>query len=157
MKLFLAFCVAICISSCGKKAPREIPAFDVLLLDSTTLLNTRDIPTGRPVLFMYFQPDCKHCQEETIKLVKNMDAFKDVQIYYISPSPISEVKLFYDLCGLKKFSNVTFAVDYKLYFYEQYKPTTTPYQAVYDRSKKLVDYFDGGTKLTRLMKLVHKG
>lgn len=152
----LLICAVIIATGCGKNAPKDLPDFKVLLLDSATVINTKDIPAGHPIVLMYFSPDCDHCHKETMELLKNMNAFKDVQIYYISPSGVTPVKAFYEKYKLEQYKNITMAVDYHMAFYQLFKPNDIPYQAVYNGSKKLVKTFDGGTKVATLIKMINK-
>ena len=57
-----------------------LPPLQLLLSDSITKFTTADLPKKRPVLIMFFSPDCEHCQHETEQLVARKDEFKNIQV-----------------------------------------------------------------------------
>jgi len=116
---------------------RLLPAFDILLTDSTTHLNTADIPTGEPVIVVAFSPWCTHCQAETRDIIRHMQQFKDTRIYYVTPFPFNEMKVFYKAFKLDQYQNVVMGRDPKDYFLSYFKATGVPYTAVFDSQKRL--------------------
>jgi len=65
-----------------------------------TKLNASAI-TGKTVL-VFFQPDCDHCQRETVQIEQNLSAFKDYQLYFISDAALPQIAEFaqtYKLAG----------------------------------------------------------
>ncbi len=115
-----------------------IPAFKLLLTDSATIFNTASIPKGKPVLFIMFSPDCHHCEELTVNIIKNMDRLKNVRIYMLSPMSLSMIKNFYDVLKLAKYKNITVGKDHEFFFPNYYNAYDLPFMVVYDKNKKLV-------------------
>ena len=53
-----------------------LPTFDILDLDSNKTFSTYDIPKGRPIILIFFSPDCSHCIELGKEIVAHKDDFK---------------------------------------------------------------------------------
>jgi len=54
-----------------------IPPFTIQLTDSSNF-SKKDLPKKTPVVIIYFNPECGHCQDEAKELAKNMDKFKKI-------------------------------------------------------------------------------
>lgn len=131
-----------------------LPSFAVQLIDDSTLLNTKKIPEGSPIVFMYFMTDCKHCQEETKALVSNIQSLKNIQFYLLTPVPFEELKRFYDRYNLYNYKNIIVAKDYNLSFYRLFRPPAVPYFVIYDKSKRLNKIFSGNTKMQTILESI---
>lgn len=121
-----------------------MPAFQLLSLDSQNVLNTYNIPEGKPTLLMFFSPDCDHCEMMTDTLIKHMDDLKHVQICMFSPTYLSSLKAFYDKKGLKNYRNIIMGKDYESFFPRFFKANYVPFLVLYDKHKKYVKVFEGG-------------
>ncbi len=130
---------------------RLLPAFDLLLPDSTTRLNTADIPTGQPVIVIGFSPWCTHCQAETRDIIKHMDQFKNTRIYYVTAYPFDQMKIFYRAFKLARYPNIVMGRDLKNYFLPYFKATGVPYTAVFDSKKRLKVIMSGQADATKLV------
>lgn len=133
---------------------RLLPSFDVLLMDSTTHLNTADIPTGEPVIVIGFSPWCRHCQDETRDIIKNMQKFKSARIYYVTAYPFDQMKLFYTAFKLDKYPNIVMGKDIKDYFLPYFKANGVPYTAIFDSKKRLKQVITGEARADTLARLV---
>jgi thiol-disulfide isomerase/thioredoxin len=134
---------------------KTMPSFDIMEVDSTTIFNTKDIPGGKPVVLMYFSPDCEHCQHLTEELLKNIDSLKQMQLVMFTSLPFDKLKNFYTYYKLSEYKNITVGRDYEFFFSRHFGSQYVPYLAIYDRRKKLVKVFDGGTKVSTLIQLIN--
>lgn len=114
-----------------------MPSIQLLKTDSTTIFDTKDLPSGKPTILMYFSPDCEHCHQQTNTLVANIDRLKDVQIVLMTPLSFGEMKAFIQRFGLDKLKNLTVAYDFGYSFYKYFKAEAFPCIVVYDKDKKL--------------------
>jgi thiol-disulfide isomerase/thioredoxin len=135
---------------------KTLPAFNLLLVDSTTTFNTKDIPSGKPTVLLYFSPDCEHCQHETEEILKNMDSLRNVHFIFITALPFDKMKNFYFYYKLGNYKNITLGKDQDYFFSRHFGSQYVPYLAIYNRNKKLVKVFDGGTKVSNLIQLTQK-
>ena len=129
---------------------RVLPAFNILLPDSVSRFNTADIPTGKPFIILAFSPFCKHCQAETINIIKHMDQLTNIKIYYVTTDPFSAMKSFYQHYKLAKYSNITMGRDEKYSFFKYFKVWQSPYTAIFDSHKRLKQVFPNQTTAMQL-------
>jgi thiol-disulfide isomerase/thioredoxin len=135
----------------------KLPAFKILEMDSVTTFNTYDIPTGKPVLLMFFGPDCDHCKHLTEELIKGMDSLKNLQFYMLSFGNPSAIKGFYDKFHLENYPNIkVVGKDADFFFTSFYGARFVPYLAVYDKHKKFVKKFEGGATIKELYEASRK-
>jgi hypothetical protein len=133
---------------------RLMPPFTLLLTDSTTRLNSTDIPSGNPIIVIGFSPTCTHCGKETDDIVKNIAQFKDTRIYFVTPYPFNEMKGFYRYFKLDRYPNVTMGRDSSDYFMTYFKASTIPFTAIFDSKKRLKQAFVNPVDAARLSKAI---
>lgn len=137
---------------------RVLPAFNILLPDSTTIFNTYNIPKGSVSALVLFDPNCKHCKWSTAALVKAMDSVKDVQFYFVtSLHDMGLLRSFYDEYGLGKYKNIKIVGrDIEFFFIDHYKVLRLPDVVLYDENKKLITLLEGDFSATTIYNAVHK-
>ena len=138
------------------KNSKTLPIFNLLLIDSTTIFNTTQIPEGNPIIFIYFSPDCENCQQETENLLSQLSDFKKTQFYFFTYDPMNRLRNFYYRYNFSKYSNITVGRDYNFSFPRYYQVNTTPYMAIYDRHKQLFAIFDGVPEVNKIVEIIKK-
>jgi len=133
-----------------QKYPR-LPAFNILLQDSATIVNTYNIPEGKPTVLVFFSPDCDHCQQFIKGLTTKMDSLKDVGLYLFTPMSLSLLRPFAKEQKLASYKNITVGKDYQFFFPPFFGAAYVPYVAVYDRKKMFVKMWEGKVKIEELM------
>ena len=133
-----------------------LPTFSILQTDSTTWFNNLDLPKDKPVIIVYFNPECGHCQLTAHEFQEKMDAFKDVffvwTCYHVS---LSEIKKFAEDYKLLDAPNVRVGKEIKYAIVPFYQVKYTPYMAIYNEKGKLLQTFDGGTDPDTVIRLLH--
>jgi thiol-disulfide isomerase/thioredoxin len=132
---------------------RILPSFDLLLTDSLTHLNTGDIPTGKPLIVIGFSPWCTHCQEETRDIIKHIDQFRNIRIYYVTSYPFEQMMVFYRYFKLVQYPNIVMGMDTRDYFLPTFKANGTPYTLVFDSTKRLKQVMKGQVDAVKLSKI----
>ena len=134
-----------------------LPAFNIMLTDSSTIVNTYNIPEGKPTLIMFFDPECSHCQAVTKILLNNMDSLKDIRFYMItSVHNFDKIRTFYNDYHIADYTNIeVFGRDYEYFFITYYGVKFVPDMVLYDGHKKLVKFFEGHVSVTELYNLTH--
>lgn len=138
----------------------KIPAFKILTQDSV-YVNNSILKSDKPVVFIYFSPDCSHCQHLMYELKPYMKDFSKTQVVMVTFIQNSYLKLLkefrrdFSLNSYPNFITGTEYPDYKLQRY--FQVATTPFIAIYDRKGKLVKYFDKVPKeVTEFVDVVKK-
>lgn len=163
MKKIVIFSLLIYLCSCNERPPlktglegKPLPSFNLLLNDSSTYLNTSDIPAGKPVVLFYFSPRCPYCRAQMDEIVGDISSLKDIRFYIFTTWPFSEMKRFYNHYQLQKYSNVTVGVDYKNYFLDHFKADAVPYIALYWKDKTLDKAFMGKIDVSQIKEITEK-
>jgi len=128
-----------------------IPAFNLQITDSTTFAK-KDLPRKTPVVIIYFNPECGHCQAEAKELSANMDKFKKVFFVFAASQPLDLITEFAEMYGLNTYRNIRMGQDQKYFLSIFYKIRTTPFSALYDKKGKLVTVFREGMSVEALQK-----
>jgi thiol-disulfide isomerase/thioredoxin len=150
-KIFMISLVLLSMGCGTRKGGEPLPAFDLLLVDSVTKLNTSDIPGGKPIALLYFSPNCEHCQKETRGIIKYMDSLRQVRFYFITNDPFDSLKLFNDVYRLYRYPNITLGRDFKYFFPKYFKDVSPPYMAIYDEDKRLRAIFKGERETSQII------
>jgi thiol-disulfide isomerase/thioredoxin len=135
---------------------RHLPSFDILLPDSTTLLNTEDIPTGKPIIFIGFSPTCTHCQAETRDVISHIDQLKNTQIYFVTPFPFKDMKMYYRYFKLANYPNIKIGTDLKDKFLTYFKASGVPYTVIFDSKKRVKQVISSRFDITKLTKAANE-
>jgi len=159
-KNFLLFCLII--ATLGSKAqtftpPSAMPAYHILTTDSV-YVTPANLKKHKPVMIIYFSPDCSHCQHMMYEMKPKMKAFKDIQVVMITfVLQLKAIQVFYRDFDLVKYPNFTVGTEYPTYKVQQfYQVKTTPYIALYDKNDKLVKAYDKAPTIDELATEVKK-
>jgi len=132
---------------------RQIPRVNLQLVDSTTYLNTGDFPSGQPLVVIGFSPTCVHCQDLTRDIVRNIDQFQNIRIYYLTTASFNDMKLFYEIFKLARFSNIVMGKDTADRFLPYFKAPGVPYTVIFDSKKRAKVMVNGQSNAIRLAQL----
>jgi thiol-disulfide isomerase/thioredoxin len=158
MKSIALIVLIINLVSCFEPAPLKtglegtaLPAFSLLLMDSTTRFNSSSLPADKPIVLFYFSPDCPYCRAQTESIISNIESLKDIQFCMLTYWDFGEIKDYYKKYKLNKYSNIVVGQDYSGFFGEHFKTQSVPYIAIYDKNKILTQVLIGnvGAKAIR--------
>ena len=142
----------ILLTSCYGKKPEKtgmegkpLPSFTVLLSDSTTRFDTKDIPLDKPVVLFLFGPHCPHSKAQIEEIIANINKLKGIRFYLFTPYPFVQMKQFYKEYQLGNYSNITVGVDMQNFFSQYIGAPGVPFLAIYDKKKLLNKAFLGKT------------
>ena len=161
-KLLLSFSLIIAAACSmaqtpGYTPPPVIPPYRILNTDSV-YVTPANLVKNKPVMVIYFAPDCSHCQHLMFDLKPKMNAFKNMQVVMITfAEPLKATQVFYRDFGLKKYPNFTVGTEgYSLKVQKYYNVHTTPYIALYDKKGKLVKAYEKAPTVDTLLAEVKK-
>jgi hypothetical protein len=121
----------------------------VLQFENGERLSAKDLK-GKNV-FVLFQPDCSHCQEEAIHIEQRLPEFKDYTLYFISSSPIDQIMAFARGFNLDAREKVRFAWTAPEGVLTYYGPIQTPSIYIYSDGK-LRQKFNGQTEIESILR-----
>jgi len=122
---------------------KPLPSFKLFLADSTTYFDTKDIPSGKPVVLLYIGPHCPYSKSQIQEIVENIHSLKDIRFYVFTTWSFRELKKFYRISELNKYGNVVAGVDYTNFFADHFGAEGVPYMAIYGKDKLLRKAFIG--------------
>lgn len=131
---------------------KPLPEFSLLLTDSTTWINTRNIPSGKPTVLFYFSPTCPYCRAQTEEMIEDMDKLKSIQFYFITSNPLAGLKNFCKEFKLEKYKNIISGVDTGYFVSDYFKIEGVPYTAIFNKNKKLNRSYLGKIYSSQLIK-----
>ena len=164
MKKILLFLGFVILAGCtNAQAPLDkskidkIPPFHILNTDSV-YITPANLKKNKPVMIIYFSPDCGHCQRLMYEMKPKIKSMGDVQIVLITfVQQFKLIKDFYNTFGLAEFPNITVGTEGYTYTVQKYyQVRTTPFIAIYDRKGHLSAYFDKVPKIPELIAAVKK-
>jgi thiol-disulfide isomerase/thioredoxin len=135
---------------------KKLPSFNLLLTDSTTWFTQAQLPKKDFTIFVYFSPDCGHCQTEAKVMMEQMDSLKNTFIIWVSYRDMKDIKSFEEAYGLHNHSNIKTARDPSYGIPSFFQVRYTPYVAVYDRAGNYVKAFEGGVEMPELLTLLRE-
>jgi thiol-disulfide isomerase/thioredoxin len=137
----------------------NIPHFKILTQDSVYVTNA-NLKKNKPVVIIYFAPDCSHCQHLMYEMKPDMKKFEGAQIVMVTFTQVKMLKMlkeFYRDFDLKDHPNFMIGTEFPDYVVQRYyQVQTTPYIAVYDRKGKLVKAFEKAPTMPDLEAAVKK-
>ena len=160
MKYILGFLIsmAFCFNIAAQEKPmylqqRTPPPSVLLLPDTTTKWHLKaKLEKDKPLLIMFFSPECDHCKHETEELIKNINKFKGIQIVMATTMPFGDMKAFATKYKLAKYG-ITVGRDIAYTMPPYYEMKNLPYLAFYDKNKKLISTFEGGLGIPGILKV----
>ena len=157
------FCISILLilAGCDTNAKRKViariqslPTFQVLLMDSTTMLSSHDLVAPNALVMVYFKSDCPSCKKETNSIIQHIKAFGDTRFLFLTSSSFAEMRAFAAQFNLADYSNITVANDHKNAFRDTFRPRSVPYTVVYNRERKLTRVFSSPPSVESFLKAV---
>ncbi len=115
-----------------------------------------DLPMNSPLLFVFFDPDCPHCQQAVRHIGEQFFLNGKTEICFVSIENWDKIRSFISVYGakLKDQPNVVWLRDSAAEFIGKFKPLKFPAMMLYSASGKLVDYEDNENTVFRLVKLL---
>jgi thiol-disulfide isomerase/thioredoxin len=132
---------------------QSIPPFKMALTTGKIFSAATDLPKGKPVILIYFDPDCDHCQKLMGELFKKIDQFKKAEIVLITFKPVTEVAAFEKQYGIQKYSNIKLGTEgTAFYLRNYYRLVKMPFTVLYDKKGDLSYYYREVTYVDDLIK-----
>lgn len=130
-----------------------IPPFKIQLADSSWYSKT-NLVAKKPVLILYFSPDCGHCQLETEELISRMKELKNLQVVMITSRPYADMAFFANHYKLQRFPTIKIGSDPQRLVTNFFNVKFTPFSALYDKKGKLVKVYKKGIDWKELTSLI---
>lgn len=134
LKLIFLFFIAINAHAQQTK----IPPFRMIQSDNR-IFKAEQLPFGKPIAIIYFEPDCEHCQRLTENMLKSIKKFSKTSVVMITYYPREEVEKFSKKYGLYKYPNFYLGTEGSSFFLKNYyNLSKLPFMAIYTKNGDIV-------------------
>lgn len=135
---------------------KTVPAFRLLLSDSSTQFTQRNLEAGKPVMFMLFNPDCEHCQLQTRSITSRIKELGDLQIIMTTYRPIDKIRSFRQVFQLDQYPSIVTGRDTDYFFAPFFRVKSIPFLAIYGRDRRLISVYEGNGNVERIKEALKK-
>jgi thiol-disulfide isomerase/thioredoxin len=133
---------------------QQLPVFKLYTVPDSTAFTNEQLKKNKPVVLMFFSPDCDHCQKETKELLAYKEELKDLQIVMASPAAFAEIKSFYEDYNIVSMNNIIMGKDQNYALGMKYQLRTYPSVFVYDAKGILAKAFIGNVSVPSILDAV---
>jgi thiol-disulfide isomerase/thioredoxin len=130
---------------------QALPAFKIMAAPDSTAYSSEQLQKNKPVIIIFFNPDCEHCQRETKELLAYKQELKDIQIVMITSLSFTLIKDFYKEYGIASMPNIVMGQDINYALRLKYRPTNFPGMYLYDANHKLAKVFAGNVGVPTML------
>ena len=135
---------------------QTIPPFRMQRTDGH-LFKAQEVPKTKPLLIIYFAPDCEHCQKLIHEVLARINDFKKTQIILISFEPINMVLSFEKDYHLGQYPNIMCGTETPTFYFKNlFNLSKTPFTALYDKKGTLIISYQNETPVDDLVKHLAK-
>ena len=131
-------------------AQKKIPPFRMAQSDGK-LFNASNLPMGKPVIIIYFSPECDHCHVLMKEWFKQAGNFKKASVAMITFLPLNSVALFEKEYNTRQHSNIITGTEGSAFFVRNYyKVLDLPFVALHDKNGNLIATYSKDIPLNTL-------
>ncbi|MDR0793482.1 MAG: thioredoxin family protein [Chitinophagaceae bacterium] len=126
-----------------------------LILPDSSVFTKASLRKNKPVIIVYYNPDCSHCQATAAAFQKKMSNLsKDVQMLWVTYlAPFDEIISFEKQYGFDKYKNIHFGKDADYIIPSFFQIEYTPFVAAYNKDWQLVKTWQSHVDIDELMNL----
>lgn len=140
--LLLAIICSVPAQTVTNQNKKGIPPFSIMQTNGT-VFKAADLKKDQPFMMVYFDPDCDHCLQFTMDLLKQLSAFGNVQIVFVTYVPVEGVKSFIARVGLDKYPDIKVGTEGNNFIVRyHYDVMLFPYLALHDKTGNLFATFE---------------
>jgi Uncharacterized protein SCO1/SenC/PrrC, involved in biogenesis of respiratory and photosynthetic systems len=151
MKYYL-WIVLVLFTIRGAAQEGKLPAFKMLMTNGQ-YFTSKDLSKKKPVVLIYFSPDCEHCQKLMAEVFKNINKFDHSQLVLITFKPLDDLRGFERQYRTYNYPFIKAGTEGNTFFIRYYyKLATTPFTALFDKKGNLVISYRRETPVNDLLK-----
>ena len=149
-RFFAIFLSMLSIALSAACQQGKIPPFKITQSNGNTF-KAQDLPIGKPIIIIYFSPDCDHCNTFMNAFFKQPTAFAKASVAMITYLPVDKLAEFEKKYGSKKYHNIYSGTEgYSFFVRDYYKLTEMPFAALYNKAGNLIKSYNKSIPLNEL-------
>ena len=132
----------------------KVPPFQMVQANGR-VFKAENLPMGKPIVIIYFSPDCDDCKLLMEGLLNRMNDFKKASIAMITYLSVENVIQFVTKYNLNVYSNIFVGTEgNSLFVRDYYKIVQFPFMALYNKNGDLIKIFNKENSLEDMSNLI---
>ena len=120
----------------------KLPPFKMMQA-SGRIFKAQNLPMGKPILIVYFSPECDHCEKMLKEFFKQAVNFQKASVAFITYLPVDKVVKFEKDYNLAKYPNMYSGTEGSTFFVRNYyKIMDVPFVALYTKNGDFVTSYE---------------
>lgn len=116
----------------------KVPPFQ-MMQPNGKIFRAQNLPIGKPIVIIYFSPDCEECQKLTKELLERINDFKNVSFAMITYQPIEMVSQYMQKNRLGTYPNIYVGTEgSSLFVRNYYNILKFPFMTLYNKNGDLI-------------------
>jgi thiol-disulfide isomerase/thioredoxin len=116
----------------------KVPPFR-MIQSNRKVFKAENLPFGKPIIIIYFSPDCEDCQMLTSEFLARINDFRDVSIAMITYQSVENVSGYITKNKLSNYSNIYVGTEgSSLFVKNYYNILQFPFVALYNKNGDLI-------------------
>jgi thiol-disulfide isomerase/thioredoxin len=141
-RCFLLSVMMLLVSSITYSQHNKVPPFQMIKSDGKVFL-AGNLPMGKPIVIIYFSPECEDCQQLTKEILTRIKEFNNASIAMITNLSIDKVKQFVAEYHLDEYSNMFIGTEGDSFFVGNYYGVgKLPFMALYNKNGDLIKIYN---------------
>jgi thioredoxin-related protein len=129
----------------------KLPPFK-MMQSNGKIFTAHDLPMGKPILIIYFSPDCDHCEKMLKEFFRQSSGFQKASVAFITYLPVDRVSKFEKEFNLTTYQNMYAGTEGATFFVRNYyKIMDMPFAALYTKNGDLVTSYKSEVNLKGLI------
>lgn len=150
IRFFVLLLLPLFASSVVSAQSGKVPPFQVVQANGK-IFRAQDLPMGKPILLVYFSPDCGHCGKMLKAFFSKAGNFQKASVAFITYLPVDKVATFEKAYNLAKHPNMYAGTEGSTFFIRNYyRIKELPYVALYTRNGDFVASYEKDVDLSAL-------
>jgi thiol-disulfide isomerase/thioredoxin len=135
---------------------REMPSFRIVQCNGETF-QSNNLATDKPILILYFSPECDDCLSFMDVFFHHINDFNDVSIVMITYLPIKEAAGFIHKYQIDSHKNIVIGTEeHSLLVMNYYRIKQIPFAALYDKNKNAIALYEKNIPINNLIAKLRK-
>lgn len=153
-KIIIGLACCILLHFVASAQNGKLPPFQ-MLLSNGKVFKAQHLPMGKPIIMVYFSPNCEHCETVTKQLVNNQAVLKKASIAMITYLSITDVNRFVKKFTLNQFDNIYVGTEGNSFFVRNYyKIKEMPFVALHNKNGDFIQSYSKEIDIKNLIKKV---
>lgn len=139
---YILIWLVILTSSKTNAQSGKVPPFRMIQSNGEIFM-AESLPFGKPILIIYFSPECDDCQQLTNELLSRIKDFKVVSIAMITYMSVASVTQFVSRNKLDMYSNIYVGTEgSSLFVKNYYNIEQFPFMVLYNKNGDLIKKYN---------------